>query len=62
MEFDEHPARGRFNSAFFWVMGGYINWHMRKARGRLLPTFRRPWSSWVRESARTCATCRPTRA
>jgi len=27
-EFDEHPARGRFNSAFFWVMGGYINWHM----------------------------------
>jgi SAM-dependent methyltransferase len=27
-EFDEHPARGRFNSAFFWVMGSYINWHM----------------------------------
>ena len=27
-EFDEHPGRGRFNSAFFWVMGGYINWHM----------------------------------
>jgi ubiquinone/menaquinone biosynthesis C-methylase UbiE len=26
--FDEHPGRGRFNSAFFWVMGGYINWHM----------------------------------
>ncbi len=29
-EFETHPARGRFNSAFFWVMGGYINWHMRK--------------------------------
>jgi len=29
-EFDTHPARGRFNAAFFWVMGGYINWHMRK--------------------------------
>jgi len=28
VEFDEHPARGRFNSAFFWVMGGYIDWHM----------------------------------
>jgi len=27
-EFDEHPGRGRFNSVFFWVMGGYINWHM----------------------------------
>jgi len=31
-EFDEHPARGRFNSAFFWVMGGYINWHMDKSK------------------------------
>jgi len=30
-EFDSHPGRGRFNSAFFWVMGGYINSHMRKA-------------------------------
>ena len=30
VEFDEHPARGRFNSAFFWVMGGYIDWQMRK--------------------------------
>ena len=29
-EFGEHPARGRFNSAFFWFMGGYINWHMSK--------------------------------
>jgi SAM-dependent methyltransferase len=27
-EFVGHPARGRFNSAFFRVMGGYINWHM----------------------------------
>ncbi|WP_323102257.1 class I SAM-dependent methyltransferase [Intrasporangium sp. YIM S08009] len=24
-EFDDHPGRGRFNSAFFWVMGGYID-------------------------------------
>ena len=31
-EFGEHPARGRFNSAFFWVMGGYINWHMHKRK------------------------------
>jgi SAM-dependent methyltransferase len=31
-EFDTHPGRGRFNAAFFWVMGGYINWHMRKAK------------------------------
>jgi SAM-dependent methyltransferase len=27
--FDPHPARGRFNSAFFRVMGGYIDWHVR---------------------------------
>jgi len=27
--FEAHPARGRFNSAFFWAMGGYIDWHMR---------------------------------
>jgi SAM-dependent methyltransferase len=26
--FEAHPARGRFNSAFFRVMGGYINWHL----------------------------------
>ena len=31
-EFEEHPARGRFNSVFFWVMGGYINWHMHKRK------------------------------
>lgn len=27
-EFREHPGRGRFNSAFFWAVGGYLNWHM----------------------------------
>ena len=26
--FGANPARGRFNSAFFSVMGGYLNWHM----------------------------------
>lgn len=31
-EFEAHAARGRFNSAFFWVMGGYINWHLRHAK------------------------------
>ena len=31
-EFVEHPARGRFNSAFFRVMGGYINWHMHERK------------------------------
>jgi len=29
-EFEVHPARGWFNSVFFWVMGGYINWHLHK--------------------------------
>jgi SAM-dependent methyltransferase len=33
--FEAHPARGRFNSAFFWVMGGYINWHMRKRKAKV---------------------------
>ncbi len=33
--FEAHPARGRFNSAFFWTMGGLINWHMRRAKGRV---------------------------
>ena len=28
--FEPHPVRGRFNSAFFWGLGGYIDWHMRK--------------------------------
>lgn len=31
-EFEAHAGRGRFNSAFFWVMGGYINWLMRRAK------------------------------
>jgi SAM-dependent methyltransferase len=34
-EFPAHPARGRFNSAFFWVMGGYINWNMRKRKANV---------------------------
>ena len=58
-----HPARGRFNSAFFWVMGGYINWHMhtRKATAfaDLPPTV---VELGLGSRARTCATCRPTRA
>jgi SAM-dependent methyltransferase len=33
--FETHPARGRFNSVFFWVMGGYINWHMRKRKAKV---------------------------
>jgi SAM-dependent methyltransferase len=32
--FEAKPARGRFNSAFFSVMGGYINWHMRKHKAK----------------------------
>jgi SAM-dependent methyltransferase len=31
-QFDEHPVRGRFNSAFFWVMGGYLNWLLHKSK------------------------------
>ena len=27
--FADHPVRGRFNSAFFWAMGGYLDWHLR---------------------------------
>lgn len=27
--FRERPLLGRFNAAFFWAMGGYINWHLR---------------------------------
>lgn len=30
--FEANPVRGRFNSMFFSVMGGYINWHMRKGK------------------------------
>ena len=32
--FEANPARGRFNSAFFWAMGGYINWHMRQRKAK----------------------------
>lgn len=32
MPFEAHPARGRFNAAFFSILGGYINWHMRKGK------------------------------
>ena len=32
--FEANPARGRFNSAFFSVMGGYINWHMRERKAK----------------------------
>ena len=32
--FEGNPARGRFNSAFFWAMGGYINWHMRQRKAK----------------------------
>ena len=30
--FSANPARGRFNAAFFWLMGGYIDWHMHKRK------------------------------
>jgi SAM-dependent methyltransferase len=29
-EFEAHPGRGRFNAAFFRVMDGYIDWHLRR--------------------------------
>jgi SAM-dependent methyltransferase len=32
--FEANPARGRFNSAFFSVMGGYINWHMHQRKAK----------------------------
>ena len=31
--FDAHPGRGRFNSAFFWLMGGYLDRHLRSRKG-----------------------------
>lgn len=34
-QFDAHPARGRFNAAFFTALGGYINWHMHKRKARV---------------------------
>lgn len=32
--FEAHPARGRFNSAFFSIMGGYLNWHLYKGKAK----------------------------
>ena len=32
--FAANPVRGRFNSAFFSVMGAQINWHMRKGKAK----------------------------
>jgi SAM-dependent methyltransferase len=32
--FQANPARGRFNSAFFSIMGGLINWHMHKRKAK----------------------------
>jgi SAM-dependent methyltransferase len=33
--FGANPVRGRFNSAFFWAMGGTLNWHMRKHKAQV---------------------------
>ncbi len=30
--FEAHPGRGRFNAAFFAVMDGYINWHLKQQK------------------------------
>jgi len=30
--FEAHPGRGRFNAAFFGVMDGYINWHLKQQK------------------------------
>jgi SAM-dependent methyltransferase len=35
VEFEPHPGRGRFNAAFFLVMDGYINWHLRSHKTRV---------------------------
>jgi SAM-dependent methyltransferase len=32
--FTAHPVRGRFNSAFFSIMGGNINWNMRRGKAK----------------------------
>jgi len=32
--FEPHPARGRFNAAFFKVMGPYLEWNLRKHKRR----------------------------
>jgi len=31
-EFEAHAVRGRFNAAFFWLMDGYIDWHLRRTK------------------------------
>jgi SAM-dependent methyltransferase len=33
--FAANPARGRFNSAFFSIMGGYIDWHVRERKSQV---------------------------
>ncbi|GAC1591991.1 MAG: class I SAM-dependent methyltransferase [Acidimicrobiales bacterium] len=33
--FEPHAGRGRFNAAFFKVMDGYINWHLRDHKARV---------------------------
>jgi SAM-dependent methyltransferase len=33
--FDANPVRGRFNSAFFSVFGGLIDWHMHKRKAKV---------------------------
>jgi SAM-dependent methyltransferase len=33
--FAANPLRGRFNSAFFWCMGGYLNLQMRKRKKKV---------------------------
>lgn len=31
----DHPVLGRFNSAFFWLMGGYLDRHMRRHKAEV---------------------------
>jgi SAM-dependent methyltransferase len=33
-DFHANPVRGRFNAAFFSVMGGYLNWQMSKRKAK----------------------------
>jgi len=35
MTFEQHPGRGRFNAIFFRVMGPYIEWSVRRRKGRV---------------------------
>jgi SAM-dependent methyltransferase len=34
-EFEAHAGRGRFNAAFFRVMDGYIDWHLRSHKAQV---------------------------